>query len=184
MRRRRRSQRVLGRHFILLVMTVCAVAVPCRADTSARVRGASAKESRLIGDLLARSGTARALVGEIEATDLIVYVQLSGNQPAGRGATTLASSSEQFRYVRIVIGAMTHPSDRGALLAHELQHALEIGREKDVRDERGIRQLYERIGEDSRARFVFETTAARDVGSRVLQELTARGTGPREIARR
>ena len=53
----------------VLLLTI----VPCFADPQSRVRGISPKETRLIAELLARSETARALVAEIEGTDLIVY---------------------------------------------------------------------------------------------------------------
>jgi hypothetical protein len=49
------------------------------------------------------------------------------------------------------------------LLAHELYHALEVGREPDVVDPDGLRVLYERIGERRcEANFAdcFETQAA------------------------
>src|SRR5262245_27144022 len=48
-------------------------------------------------------------------------------------------------------------------LAHELYHALEVGREPDVVDPDGLRVLYERIGKrscDSNAADCFETRAA------------------------
>lgn len=161
--------RTLGVVAILAVLAVLAAWSPAAA--SPRVRGASIKETRILQDLLARSETARALVADIDATDLIVYVQLAIDQGPGRGATRLVDARGDYRYLRIVIGAMTHPADRGALIAHELQHALEIGRATDVRDNETLRRLYARIGEDARALFAFETAAARRVGARVSQEL-------------
>lgn len=158
--------RIIAAMLVLLALTT-----PCFADPSHRVRGTSPRETRLINELLARSETARALVAEIESTDLIVYVQLTGDQSAGRAATRLAANAGNNRYLRIVIGLMTQPADRLALLAHELQHAVEIGRVREVRDDASLRRLYARIGEDSRAHSAFETTAAREVGTRVLREL-------------
>ena len=136
-----------------------------------RVRGVSIHETRLIAELLACSETARALVAAIEASDLIVYVQFTPEQPAGRGATRLAVASPVYRYLRIVLGARTHPKDRPSLLAHELQHAVEIARAPEVRDDEGLRRLYGEIGEDPHARTGFETTAARDVAARVQREM-------------
>jgi hypothetical protein len=136
-----------------------------------RVRGFSHSETRLIRHLLDNSETGRRLVAEIEQTDLIVYVQLTPDQLPGRAATRLAVAGPQNRYLRIVMGAGTHPRDRGALLAHELQHAVEIGRARQVRDDRTLRDLYREIGEDRRALDDFETTAARNVGAQVLREM-------------
>ena len=160
----------------LSLLVAIAAAVPCAADPSPQIRGTSITETRIIQDLLRRSVTARTLAAEIESSDLIVYVQLSGDQPQGRAATRFAAASGPYRYVRVVIGSRTHPSDRAALLAHELQHALEIARAQEVRDENGLRRLYARIGEDPHAQFAFETTAAREVGSRVLRELIGPST--------
>lgn len=137
----------------------------------ARVRGVSPLETRMIHDLLESSETARGLVAHIEHTDLIVYVQLTPEQLPGRAATRLVVAGPQNRYLRIVMGASTHPRDRGALLAHELQHALEIGRAPQVRDDRTLRELYREIGEDRHARNDFETTAARNVGAQVQREI-------------
>jgi hypothetical protein len=152
---------------LVLMLTI----VPCFADPPSRVRGISPKETGLIMELLARSETARALVSEIESTDLIVYVQYSAELPTGRAVTRLVTAAPEPRYLRVILGGMTHPADRGALLAHELQHAVEIGRVPDVRDDDGMRRLFAEIGEDRNARFAFETAAAREIGARVLREL-------------
>jgi hypothetical protein len=104
-------------------------------------------------------------------------VQLTIDLPAGRAATRLVAATDSARYLRVVIGAMTHPADRGALLAHELQHALEIGSAREVRDVSTQRRLNERIGEDRPARFAFETAAARDEAQRVQREMTVPQNG-------
>ena len=156
--------------FPLLVLLVFSGSL--EAGDVPRLRGASPGESRMIENTLQRSPTARALADRIEASDLIVYVQLTIDLPAGRAATRLVAATDSYRYLRVVIGAMTHPADRGALLAHELQHALEIGSAREVRDVSTLRRLYERIGEDRHARFAFETAAARDVAQRVQREMT------------
>ena len=156
--------------------------VPCAADPRdphPQIRGTSRNETRLIQEVLARSTTARGLAAEIEGTDLIVYVQYSAEQPVGRAVTRLAAATPEHRYLRVIMGPTTHATERGALLAHELQHAVEIGRDPGVRDENGMRRLFAEIGEDRHARFAFETTAAREIGARVLREL---GLSPRRGA--
>ena len=153
----------------LLVLTVSSVTA-----SGPHLRGASPRETRLIQELLARSSTARDLAGQIESSDVIAYVQLASELPGGRAATRFVVTTAGNRFLRVVLGAMTNPADRAALLAHELQHVVEIAHAPDVRDEKGLRQLYARIGEDRTARFVFETTAAREVAARVQREI-ARG---------
>ena len=163
----------------LSVAALLVVIAPSVTASNPRLRGTSAKEVRLIEDLLARSPTARALLARIEATDVIAYVQLAPDLPAGRAATRFVVATESGRFLRVVIGAMTNPVDRPALLAHEMQHVVEIAMSSDVRDNATLRALYARIGEDRSARSAFETSAARDVGSRVTRELAQRTSAPR-----
>jgi hypothetical protein len=153
------------------VVVLLITAVPCMAETVPHLRGTSSKEAHIIRDLLDRSSTARALANELETTDLIVYVELTPAERAGRAATRFVVATERYRFLRVVLGAMTHPRERAALLAHELQHAVEIGRARDVRDIAGLQRLYRQIGEDRKARFAFETSAARAITARVHREL-------------
>ena len=159
-------------HIALTLVLLLAAAVPAVADSHPRLRGATLDETRLIEDLLCRSSIARALADEIAASDLIVYVELTAALRAGHGATRFVATAGGFRFLRVVLGAMTHPADRAALLAHELQHVVEIGRAADVRDTNGLRRLYAVIGEDRSAQQAFETAAARDVGARVRREIS------------
>jgi hypothetical protein len=146
--------------------------MPAAAQTHPRLRGSTPRETGLIAGLLARSPTARALADELLSTDVIAYVQLVVDQAPGRASTRLVVATSTHRFLRIALGAMTSPADRGSLLGHELQHAVEIARAREVRDDDGMRRLYLVIGEDSRARDAFETAAAREVGLIVRRELT------------
>ena len=166
----------------LPLVLLLATTSPSLADSVPQVRGASPRETRVIEHLLGRSATARALVSELESSDVIVYVELAPNEAGGRAATRFVTTTASHRFLRIVIGAMTPPYERGPLLAHELQHAVEIAREPDVRDDDGMRRLYLRIGEDRAARASFETAAARATGLRVRRELVASGNGRRPAA--
>jgi hypothetical protein len=165
----------------LSVLVLLIASVPSFADAIPHLRGVSPTDAALIRELLDGSPTARALANELDSTDLIVYVQLTASEPAGRAATRLVTATSTYRFLRLVIGATTHPRDRAVLLGHELQHAVEIGRAPDVRDIAGLRRLYRRIGEDRHARFAFETSAAREMGFRVRRELQD-GPKPNVIA--
>jgi len=57
-----------------------------------------------------------------------------------------------------------------ALLAHELRHAVEIGREPGARDVTTVTSLFRRIGHETSDR-VFETLAAQETESAVRDEL-------------
>jgi hypothetical protein len=163
---------------VLTLFALTVMAVPSAADPVTRLRATSAKETKIIQQLLARSATGRALLRELDATDVIVYVQLTTDQSAGAAATRFVITTGDQRYLRVLLGARTLPSERPVLLAHELQHALEIARATDVRDNEGMQRLYMRIGENRRARFEFETTAAREISARVRQELIAGESSP------
>lgn len=158
---------------VLLAVLLLVVSMPSAAEAFTRLRGATPADSRLIENTVRRSATARGIADAIESSDLIVYVQMTVDLAAGRAATRLLAATAEGRYLRVVIGAQTHPADRGALLAHELQHVLEIARERAVRDAASLRRLYERIGEDRNARFSFETAEAREIASLVRREMTA-----------
>jgi hypothetical protein len=56
------------------------------------------------------------------------------------------------------------------MLGHELQHALEIAGARDVVDERGVRDLYERIGLPGRKPNQFETLEAQRVQALVRKD--------------
>ena len=156
-----------------LVLLLLAAA-PCPSDLP-RLRGASPREAAVIQDLLARSATARALASAIESLDVIVYVETSYRLPAGRAATRFVAATPVVRFIRITLGPSRHADELAALLAHELQHVTEMARVPDLRDDRDVRRLYQRIGEDPLATSTFETAAAREIGWRVREELSRGG---------
>jgi hypothetical protein len=155
----------------LLLVPLLATVVTASAETVPRLRGTSPIEMRIIETVLARSETARALVRELESTDVIAYVQLSAGELAGSAATRFVVAAGEHRFLRVVIGARNGTADMNMLLVHELQHVLEIARAPEVRDGATLRKLYQRIGENPSARFHFETTAAREIALRARREL-------------
>ena len=124
----------------------------------------------LITDTAARSATVRELLARLACTDVIVYVELTGSMQVPVARTKLVTSAPGVRFLRIGINAALPSHDLAPLLAHELQHAVEIAENPSVTTEDGVRRLYERIGRalgDDR----FETEAARDVEWIVRGEL-------------
>jgi len=163
----------------MLILMVLLLASATAAPVTPHLRGASAREKALIDELLARSATARALAAEIEARDVIVYVQMTRTLARTRAMTGFVTASGGIRYLRITLGAVRDRDDLAALLAHELQHATEIARSPTVKDDAGVRRLYRAIGEERGPGNAFETAAARDVADRVRSELSrARLTSP------
>ncbi|HEX4915220.1 MAG TPA: hypothetical protein VFV51_14745, partial [Vicinamibacterales bacterium] len=62
-----------------------------------------------------------------------------------------------------------------ATLAHELHHALEVGGDESVIDQRSLAGLYKRIGRPSVSNVIsgYETAAAQETGFQVRRELAA-----------
>ena len=156
---------------IPLVLLVAATAASFTSPSLHNVRGASPRETALVRELVARSATARALTAQIGSEAVIVYVEIRASMPRGHGATRLAATTPYARFIRITLAPGAHPDDLAALLAHELQHALEIAR-AGVKSSDDLRRFYRAIGEDRAASVAFETVAAQEVGARVRQELS------------
>jgi hypothetical protein len=138
-----------------------------------RVRGATALVRALIADTAARSETVRDLLARLAVTDVIVYVEQTGAADIPIARTKLVTASAGVRFLRIGIHAGVPFHDVPPVLAHELQHAVEIAEEPDVTDDEGMRRLYRRIG-STRGRDRFETDAAQDIEWRVRRELDRR----------
>jgi UDP-N-acetylglucosamine enolpyruvyl transferase len=87
------------------------------------------------------------------------------------------TSVNDVRYVRVDINVMLASRRQIALLAHELQHALEIAERPDITDVDAMESLFEDIGfqsfENGRHRS-YETDAALDVQEAVEHELGGR----------
>lgn len=117
-----------------------------------------------------RSPLVRALVAEIESSNVVVHIQFSWDVPAGIGGTTrFVTSRGGYRYVRIVLSNRLQGNDRVAILGHELEHAAEIAR-SDVNDRDGIRRLLEATGYQVAERF-FETRSAQRAERTIRREL-------------
>jgi hypothetical protein len=134
------------------------------------------------------SPTLRYIVGELEASDLIVLVSVGppstwyqATDQRHHGATRLLGAAGKQRYVAIWIDSLWHARGqyrrRVALLAHELRHALEIAQAPFVVDQQGMVSLFEQIGRELSPRR-YETEAALAVESRVLGELSAAVSRP------
>ena len=138
-----------------------------------RVRAVTPLVRSLIADAAARSGTVRDLLARLEVSDVIVYVEQSGSSEIPIARTKLVTASGGVRFLRIGIHASVPFHDVAPVLAHELQHALEIAEEPDVTDDDGVRRLYLRIG-SSHGRDRYETEAAQEIEWRVRRELDRR----------
>jgi hypothetical protein len=137
------------------------------------LRATSPVMRSLIDEATVSSPIVNHLIAELQQSDTIVYVELTGSPEIPRARTILAAATPDVRFLRISINVVIPPLDRVPLLAHELQHATEIAGDADARDEHGIRELYRRIGLFGSADR-YETAAATEIERRVRAEQFAR----------
>jgi hypothetical protein len=146
----------------------------------------------LLAEGVARSATFRALVARIDDSDVIVYVRSeSCGLPNVAGCLTLLSGGYGVRYLMIRLSPLPFRVQELAVLAHELQHAVEIADLPSIVDEASLLRAYVEIGyaHDSGTRVAADTQAAIDVGAQVQREinssgeLSARASGGRGMQR-
>ena len=155
---------------ITFVSATTAASAPLRAEPLVHVRPASPAARLLIDESARHSPTVRELIDQIDRSDVIVYVQMTASNQVASAATTFVTSTVGQRYLRILIHAGTPVWNRSQLLAHELQHVIEIASQPEVTSNDGIRGLYERIGHAS-GKDKYETGAARQIEAKVRAEI-------------
>ena len=123
----------------------------------------------------------RELVADIDASGVIVHVAIGDTVYFGTAGTTrLAGVVGGWRYLRVVLRSHLSLEERASVLAHELQHVLEIA-QSSAWTQQEVRALYDDIGRPVPGmRDAFETTEASNAGLRVLRELRSAG----KLARR
>lgn len=119
-----------------------------------------------------RSETFRGLVAALEHSDVIVHVVSTRDLPLQvAGTTRFVGRQGGWRYVRVSIASTLMPKYRVTVLAHELQHALEIA-ESGAGTRDAVLAFYQAKG--LRAPTLadgWETLAAAEVERRVWSEL-------------
>lgn len=165
---------------VLIILVLITVAVPYRsyAQSSPHVRFLDSVLKGLFDQGLQQSPTLRALVDKVEAAPILVFIEGDIRMPAHLGARlNFVTSVNGMRYVRVDIDCTLSPRRQIALLAHELQHALEIGERTDILDAEGMESLYEEIGFNSSengSHKSYETEAAKAIQRAVDDELGMR----------
>jgi hypothetical protein len=145
------------------------------AEGPDRIRPGSNVLKDAIAAALERSATFRSLAERIERSDLIVYLTCSRfDSVTLAGRTLLVSAQPGLRYVRVQVLCELPHSGLVAIVAHELQHVVEIASATDVVDDPSMVRLFSTIG-FSRQQVPrpkqFETQAALEIGGRVRREM-------------
>jgi len=154
---------------MLTVMLLAAATV--QGPPEQHVRTTEPRIAALIESGASLSPTFRRLVAALDASDVIVYVE--PKQTRSRLGGYLAHhvvASGGYRYLRIAIEAGGPERRAIPLLAHELQHALEVALVPEARDAERIERLF--IGQNAGCGSTcYETLAALEVQRMVALEL-------------
>lgn len=136
------------------------------------VRPLRRRAAEAIEDGMERSATFRALVDALERSDVRVYIDVTPYL-SGRvsGGLSFVGASASMRFVRIALDARLTPWQTVYVLAHELQHALEVARAPDVRTLQAFDDLYRHIGFAGAVPHSFDSIEARATGEQVRREL-------------
>lgn len=148
------------------------------ADPPLTPRVLDPKAAATLAIALERSALVRALVTELESSNVVVHIEFSWDVPFGVGGTTrFITSRGGYRYVRVTLSNHLNGNDRVAILGHELAHAAEIAR-SNAHDATAFKQLLETTGYRV-ADTSFETRAARIVERTIRRQLLDEPAIPR-----
>jgi hypothetical protein len=162
--------------WLLLAMTLAV------QDSSIRhVRTTEGPILTLINDGLARSETFRSLVKTLDHSDVIVYVvpKLTRRALGGFLVNNVVVRGE-WRYLRVAVEFQGARNRLIPLVAHELQHAVEIAQHPEVRDAASLERLFTglAIKFGCGGTTCYETQAAKDIEWTVSKELKAVTSSP------
>jgi len=138
------------------------------------VRSEEASIRGLLRNGYERSTTFKALVDEIESRPGIVYIAQAVALSRGMHGALLhaVGGSREIPIFRVLLKTNLGREEAMAILAHELQHVLEVLHAGSPADAAAMARLFGALDhqiEDSK----FETEDARAIASRVLSELRA-----------
>ena len=155
---------------------ILALALTAQESSARHVRSTEPRIVTLIDAGISGSATFRGLIATLNESDVIVYIEPNRTRHALGGylAHNIVAQG-QYRYLRIAVEIAGAEHRLVSLLAHELQHAVEVAQAPDARDAEGLERLFSRLavtfgcGGSS----CFETQAAKDVEQIVRAELVA-----------
>jgi hypothetical protein len=158
---------------VAALMLASVINVANAPSSGRHVRSADVRIQALLEQGVGRSATFRHLLDTLDASDVIVYVMPKRTRPELSGylphRMTVAGS---FRYLHVMVDLRGAETRVVSIIAHELQHAVEVAEAPDVSDDRSLTRLFSRAhinfhcGEDC-----FETQAAIDVQYNVIGEM-------------
>jgi hypothetical protein len=144
--------------------------MPSAKEATVALRPSNARIADLISATQKGSSTFRQLL-ETPVSNVTHAFVYFGTCPGGaRSCLRFIGTSDAGLYLRITIDERARaPSEVGALLAHELHHAIDVAITPEVKDHRGFRQVFEDNGWKHSGGY--ETSGAQAIERTVRQEL-------------
>ena len=116
-------------------------------DFEKHVRTTDRDVRELVRDAMNRSPSLRTLVARLVRSDVIVYVMREhGLASQADGQLNIMATVGGRRYVAVRVAWERTPRRQAAIIAHELQHAVEIADAPWVVDDATLATEYERMG--------------------------------------
>src|SRR5579862_2723772 len=169
---------LLGAALFVGMAPVTVAIAAADTDATPRVRSSHAYIRAMIIEAGLRSITFRKLVGAIEATNGIVYVEHGVCGHSARACLNLnVTPAADYRILRVLVDSRQPDWDVMSSIGHELQHALEVLSNESLTSAQTVYLYYSRVnptGGDS-----FETSAAIKAGNSVRNEVASFARKPR-----
>jgi PadR family transcriptional regulator PadR len=153
-----------------MVMLAATLLSPVSED-STHVRTMEPRILALIHDGKVRSETFRRLVTTLDASDVIVYLDPKmTRQMLGGYLSHDVGGHGEWRYLRI---AVDFQGARNRVIAHELQHAVEVAQAPEARDTESLERMFSHLAIQGGCggTTCYETQASRNVEYAVGDEL-------------
>jgi hypothetical protein len=162
------------------VVLALSLSLATQQSPDRHVRTTEPEIHALIDKATERSATFRSLTAALNDSDVIVYIETSVTRAARlRGHLVHRIVAEgTHRYVRMRVNPNGAEEQRIGVIAHELQHALEIAQAPQVGRSETVEGLFANIGFrfGTRCSHCYETIKAMNAERTVREEL--RATGP------
>jgi hypothetical protein len=157
----------------MFTVMILAFATSTQDSSDRHVRATEPRILVLIDAGVSRSATFGRLVATLNDSDVIVYIEpkLKRQALGGYLAHNIVAQGE-YRYLHIAVEISGSQRRLVSLLAHELQHAVEVAQTPDVRDAASLERMFSRLA----IKFgcggttCYETQAAKDVEDIVSRE--------------
>jgi hypothetical protein len=175
------NRNIAARRWAMLTVFIVALLLN-EQPADPHVRASDLRIRALMIEATDRSPTFRSLIAKLNDSDVIVYL-VAGVTRDGLGGYLLNRILIQgpYRSLRLIVNPHGRDERVIAVIAHELQHALEVAQASEVGRSETVESLFGRIGLRSGCpRDCYETTEAMNMERRVREELRAHRstTGP------